>query len=145
MTYLGLHHMDNTPRHLPLSLLLLRLGIFIVMFVWTLDKFVNPEHSGKVFAGFYGLEGLGAAAFLVIGAAQMLVVLAFVAGFMRKLSYALILAMHTVSTVSAYQRYLDPFNHLLFFAAWPMLAAAVALYLLRDHDTLLSWDARSPA
>lgn len=30
---------------------------------------------------------------------------------------------------------LDPFSHLLFFAAWPMLATCIALYLLRDLDT----------
>jgi len=52
--------------------------------------------------------------------------------------------MHTVSTLSSYAQYLDPFNNLLFFAAWPMLAACVALFLLRGHDTLLSWDARRP-
>jgi hypothetical protein len=28
------------------------------------------------------------------------------------------------------------FDNLLFFAAWPMLAACFALYLLRDLDTL---------
>jgi hypothetical protein len=35
---------------------------------------------------------------------------------------------------------LDPFTdaNLLFFAAWPMLAACIALFLLREHDTLLS-------
>jgi putative oxidoreductase len=30
------------------------------------------------------------------------------------------------------------FDNLLFFAAWPMLAACIALYLLRDQDTLLT-------
>ena len=46
--------------------------------------------------------------------------------------------MHTVSTLSSWRQYLDPFDNLLFFAAWPMLAACIALYLLRDHDNLLS-------
>jgi hypothetical protein len=31
---------------------------------------------------------------------------------------------------------LAPFDNLLFFAAWPMLAACITLYLLRDLDTL---------
>ena len=27
-----------------------------------------------------------------------------------------------------------PFDHLLFFAAWPMWAACIALFVLREHD-----------
>ena len=38
--------------------------------------------------------------------------------------------------------YLEPFDHLLFFAAWPMLAACFALYLLRDDDTLCVFGGR---
>ena len=32
-------------RPLPLSLLLMRLGVLAVMLPWTLDKFVRPEHQ----------------------------------------------------------------------------------------------------
>ena len=39
------------------SLLLPRLGVFIVMFVRTLDKLANPEPSGRVFERFYGIGG----------------------------------------------------------------------------------------
>jgi len=63
------------------ALLPLRLGVFIVMLMWTLDKFVNPQHSAAVYENFYGLGGLSAAAFMFIGALQFVVVLAFVAGF----------------------------------------------------------------
>ncbi len=38
-------------------------------------------------------------------------------------------------------QYLDPFNNLLFFTAWTMLATCVALYLLRDFDPRWSVDA----
>lgn len=117
------------------SLLLLRLGVFIVMLFWTLDKFVQPEHAGRVFEGFYGIGGLGEAAFYLIGAVELVLVLAFVTGSWKRISYGLILIIHGISTLSSYQQYLDPFNNLLFFAAWPMLAACAALYLLRDLDT----------
>ena len=40
--------MGNEKR-LRISLLLLRLGVFVVMFVWTLDKFVAPDHAARVF------------------------------------------------------------------------------------------------
>jgi len=128
------------------ALLLLRLGVFIVMLMWTLDKFINPQHSGAVFENFYGLGGLSDTAFLVIGAVQLLIVLAFVSGFMKRYSYGLVLILHGISTLSSWQQYLDAFDNLLFFAAWPMLAACIALYMLRDLDT--RWtidDRRKPA
>ncbi len=129
-------------KRLGVSLLLLRIGVFTVMFMWTLDKFINPAHTGKIFANFYGLEGLEGNLVTLLACAQMIVVLAFLAGALKRFSYGLILAMHAVSTLSSWQQYLDPFQHLLFFAAWPMLAACIALYLLRDHDNLLSLDKR---
>ena len=35
------------------SLFSLRLGVFIVMIMWTFDKFVNPGHSARIFEHFY--------------------------------------------------------------------------------------------
>lgn len=126
--------MTQTER-ITLSLLLLRIGVFIVMLMWTLDKFVQPEHASRVFEGFYGIGGLGATAFYILGALEMILILAFVSGSWKRVSYGLVLVFHGISTLSSYAQYLDPFNNLLFFAAWPMLAACVALYLLRDLDT----------
>lgn len=125
--------MTDTAR-LHWSLLGLRLGVFLVMLMWTLDKFLHPEHSAKVFQGFYGLGGLGTEIFWVLGALELLLLAAFVTGSLKRWSYGLVLLLHGVSTFSSFGKYLDPFNNLLFFAAWPMLAACVALYLLRDQD-----------
>jgi len=116
------------------SLLSLRLGIFLVMFMWTMDKFVNPAHSARVLEAFYGITGSSNAILYVMGAIQLLLVLAFLAGIKKRITYGLILLLHTTSTVASYERYIDGFNNLLFFAAWPMLAACFALYLLRDQD-----------
>jgi uncharacterized membrane protein YkgB len=41
------------PSKIQLSLLLMRLSIFVVMLMWTIDKFINPHHSAKVFEKFY--------------------------------------------------------------------------------------------
>ncbi|TVP87437.1 MAG: hypothetical protein EA347_07645 [Thioalkalivibrio sp.] len=128
-------------KRLELSLLLLRLGVFIVMFFWTLNKFVAPDHASRVFEHFYHLEGLGAGALAAIGAIQLVVVLGFVAGLFRTWTYGLVLAMHAISTFSSWPQYLAAFDNLLFFAAWPMLAACVALFLLRESDNMLSLDA----
>lgn len=51
------------------------------------------------------------------------------------MSYGRVLILYSVSTLSSDGQYMDPFNNLLFFAAWPMLAACFALYSLRDLDT----------
>lgn len=132
--------MVTSVRHLALSLLLLRLGVGLVMAMWTIDKILNPYHAGAVFSNFYGFDAQGPAIMAAVGLAQSVVVVAFLIGAMRTLSYGAILAMHAVSTLAAWRQYLDAFENLLFFAAWPMLAACVALFLLRRHDTLLTLD-----
>ena len=125
----------------PLMLLLLRIGIFVVMFIWTIDKFVRPEHASKIFAGFYGIANLGNLPLYLIGAIELVILLAFLAGFQKRFSYGFVLLLHGISTLSSFKQYLNPFAgpNLLFFAAWPMLAACIALYVLRDLDTLWSW------
>lgn len=68
----------------------------------------------------------------------MILLLAFVAGVARRWTYGLVLVLHGVSTLSSFKQYLHPFTgpNLLFFAAWPMLAACFALYHLREDDVL---------
>jgi len=124
---------------LALSLLALRLGVAIVMLVWSVDKLLRPDHAAGVFAAFYAMPGLGESVFYVLGLAQLVLVLTFLAGVAQTVTYGAILLMHTVSTLSSYGQYLAPFEgaNILFFAAWPMLAACVALFLLRESDSLL--------
>jgi putative oxidoreductase len=128
----------NLPKRLRWALLGLRLSIFLVMLMWALDKFIRPEHSAGVFTHFYAVTGLGNATFLVLGASELVLLLAFVIGFARRFTYGVVLLLHAGSTLSSWQQYAHPYDgvNLLFFAAWPMLAACAALYLLRDADTL---------
>ncbi|MGH8284187.1 MAG: hypothetical protein ACRETT_00290 [Steroidobacteraceae bacterium] len=127
-------------RRLAGSLLALRLSVFLVMFMWTLDKFVNPEHATGVYEHFYGLRGLGGTLIRAIGVAETALLAAFVAGLWKRWTYGAVLLFHAVSTLSTFRQYLDPWEatNLLFFAAWPMLAACYALYVLRDDDVLLT-------
>ncbi len=118
---------------LEISLFLLRLGIFIVMMAWTLDKFIDPEHGIRVFERFYFLGGMSTAIMMGIGAIEILVILAFMLGLWKKYTYGIVMISHSVSTFSSWKQYTIDMN-LLFFAAWPMLAACVALFLLREHD-----------
>lgn len=129
-----------TTDRIPLALLCLRLGVFLVMLVWTIDKFLRPEHAAAVFANFYFIGGLGSLAIYIIGTVELVLLIGFVAGVKKRLTYGAVLLLHGISTLSSFKQYLAPFEgpNLLFFAAWPMLAACLALYLLRDLDTLCS-------
>ena len=76
----------------------------------------------------------------VIGAIEMFILLLFVAGYKKQYTYGAVLALHAVSTLASFKQYLAPFDgpNLLFFAAWPMLAACFALFNLRDQDKMWS-------
>ncbi len=126
---------NQTQRKMQWSLLFLRLSVFVVMLVWTLDKFVNPGHSMKIFEKFYGISGMSEMSAYLLGGLQLLLVFAFVMGIKKRFTYGVIFLLHGASTLSAFKQYFDAFNNLLFFAAWPMWAACFALYLLRNEDT----------
>lgn len=124
------------------ALLVMRLAVFLVILMWTLDKFVNPQHAAGVFENFYGLSGLGPTVFMVIGGLELLLLIGFVIGFWKRITYGLVFVIHAVSTLSTWKQYLNPYDgpNLLFFAAIPMLAACWALYSLRDLDTRFTID-----
>lgn len=112
------------------------------MAMWTIDKFVNPEHAAAVFKKFYMIDSLTSTLAYGVGALQAVVVIAFIAGAFRNVSYLIVLVLHSISTFSSYAKYIDPWTYpnLLFFAAIPMLSACFALWLLRNYDNLLSVD-----
>jgi putative oxidoreductase len=128
----------KTEKRLPLALLLLRLSVFMVMFVWTVDKFIEPQHASKVMAAFYSISGVGDVLVYLLGVIELAIILAFVLGFAKRWSYGLVLLLHATSTLASYQKYLNPLQppNLLFFAAIPMLAACFVLYYLREADEL---------
>ena len=134
---------NDLERRLQISLLLLRLSLGLVMMVWAFDKILNPGHGTAVFEGFYGLSGLGEPVITAIGVVQGMIVLAFLLGFARTWSYGAVLFMHAVTTLVSWSAYLQPLKNILFFAAWPMLAGLIALFLLRHEDRIASLGAQS--
>lgn len=120
-------------KRLEWALFLLRIGVFIVMFAWTLDKFIDPGHGVAVYKNFYMIGGLAESIMCFIGVVEMLIILAFLAGLWKTWTYGIILVLHGVSTFSSWAKYTIDIN-LLFFAAWPMLAACAALFMLRELD-----------
>ena len=135
----------NSEKRLEISLLLLRLGVFIVMFMWTIDKFVKPDHAIGIFKKYYFL-GWSTEIMYAVGIVELVVILGFLAGYMKRWTYGLVLLFHAGSTFMAFPRYLfDPWKSLTLFAAWPMFAACITLYLLRDQDTLFALEKRKRA
>jgi hypothetical protein len=134
--------MEKPPK-LELSLLIMRLATAAFLLVWAIDKIVNQGHAQNVFKTFY-LSTPSPQVLAALGVVQTLIVLAFAAGFARLWTYGAVLLMHLVSTASTYARLINPWGpgaQLLFWAAIPVLAAMIALFLLRDQDRLLSIDA----
>lgn len=120
-----------------LVLLLTRISIFIAMIIWVIDKFAQPDHTAAVFETFYGISGIGTSVSYLLGAAQLAIMIGFILGFQKTITYGLVLLMHTASTLVSFPKYIAPFEsaNILFYASWPMLAACFALYYLRDLDT----------
>ncbi len=125
--------MENRIR---ISLLSLRLGVFVVMLVWTLDKIFRPGHAGMIFRDYYYLPDPGSGLLTAIGVAEIVILLLFLLGIRKTMSYGLVLLFHTVSTITPVYQYAS--GQLLFYAALPMWAACFTLFLLRDTDTLFT-------
>lgn len=129
-------------RQLEISLLIIRLATAVFLAVWAFDKVLGPDAALATFTKFYAPLS-GQTLIRGLGVAQLVVVALFAAGAFRTFSYGVVLAMHLVSTVASYPMYLDPWArpNILFWAALPVLAAMLALFILRNRDDLLSFDA----
>ena len=122
-----------------LAVLRVSLGVFLLL--WGVEKFVIPDVTVQIWGGFYGV-GLAAALVPLVGALESALALAITVGLWRRATYGLGLLLHAVSVAATWRQLLDPWglrsggspNH-LFLAGVPVLAAFVALYLLRDRDT----------
>ncbi|MBI4537042.1 MAG: hypothetical protein HY712_03690 [candidate division NC10 bacterium] len=126
----------QTDRRISLVLFLNRLSVFLVMLLWTLDKFLNPTHAARVMEQFYFLSGVSQTLLSMVGVTELVILVGFLIGYQKRITYGAVLLFHLVSTLSTAKFFLAPFSNLLYFAGWPMLAACVALYSLRDLDTI---------
>jgi len=131
----------DTDKRLAISLFIIRITVFLVMLMWTLRKYFDPVHAGKLFAKYYSIPGLNEVMIYGIVALQMLLIIVFLLGIAKFWTYGLVMLLHAGSTLAPMAAYFAPYegHHLLFFAAWPMLAACVALFLLRDNDKILTF------
>jgi len=136
----------TSARNTQLALFSLRLSLFILMIVWAYLKITAPasyagdgaEHAG-IFAGFYGVS-VGQGLVLVIGVAQIVFLLAYVAGLFKTITVGGVLLMNAASLLVSMPKILNPFEqpNLLFLASVPILGASLAHFLMRKDDTFLS-------
>lgn len=127
-------------KKLSYLLFLLRASIFIVMLVWTIDKFARPAHASAVYEIFYSLPSFESTVSYIIGGVELVIILGFLLGAMKTWTYGAVLLFHSISTLSSYNEYLAPYTppNILFFAAIPMLAACITLFALREYDNFLT-------
>ncbi len=127
----------------PFFVLRLSIGIFLLQ--WTIEKFVRPDHTSDIFKWMYNFQ-LDPSWSPFLGAIELLIVLAFIAGFQKRISYAIVFAMHLISVASTWNIMLHPYTspvpgRNLYMTAVPVLVAMAMLYRLRDLDSLWSVDA----
>ena len=120
------------------TLFWLRISVALVLIMWTIDKIINVEHAARVYEHFYKIPGLADGSLMImIGVAELILIALFLIGRFKNITYLIVLIIHGVSTLSTYAKFMTPFggSNLLFFTAWPMLAACWMLYVFREQDT----------
>lgn len=130
-----------TPK-LTIPLFLTRLSIFYFMLPWQVSRFLNPEVTAGIAAKHYKISGIPDVAATLIAVFMMVLIIAFVCGFKKRISYGLVFLMHGLGTLMTVPRLIPWTENFaqLFLAAIPTVAAMYLLYLLRDQDTLLTVD-----
>jgi len=125
---------------LRLPLFLTRLSIFYFLLPWQVMRFTKPDAVSGIAKKYYHVNGLGDTVGLIIGVLWMALLIAFLVGLKKKISYALVFVLHAGAVLIALPSYIwgtDAYNQ-LFIASIPAAAAMGLLWLLRDEDTLLS-------
>lgn len=125
-------------NRIPLALLMLRLSIFLVMLMWTLDKFLYPEHMRQVFEQFSYVGDVGLTTSYLFTGLALALITSFLFGFWKTFTYGLVFVLYAVSVLLSYRQFFSPFENanLVSFQAWPLLVACFALYYLRELDTM---------
>ena len=123
------------------ALFILRIALAVFLLLFGIDKLVATETTISVFAHYYGLS-ISTSVIYSAGVLEIMLSFAMLAGLWKTVTYGLGLSLHVISTLVTYEQLQFPFgeNH-LFIASIPVLGAFIALFLLRQQDTLLSLDA----
>lgn len=126
-------------KNLKLGLFILRITTGIFFLAWAIEKLFNPGHAVAISKKFYGLE-ISPEITLAIGVAQIAITILFMLGLYKKWTTGFLLAIHTVAVASTWQKLIFAYTAkgLLFWAAVPVLAGLLLLFLARSDDTMCS-------
>ena len=126
-------------KNLKLGLFVLRITTGMFFLAWAIEKLFNPGHGVAISKKFYGLE-ISPEITLAIGVAQIAIILLFMLGMYKKWTTGFLLAIHTVSVASTWQKLIFAYSAkgLLFWAAVPVWAGLLLLFLVRNQDTMCS-------
>ena len=109
------------------------------MLPWQIMRFTKPDSIGRISDKYYkfAMPEIGST---ITGVLMIALLVAFVIGFKKKISYLLVLILHGIGTLMTIPHLIpgiEGYNQ-LFLAAIPTVMAMLLLYCLRNEDTLLS-------
>lgn len=137
--------MTQTKR-IEIALLIIRITAAIFLGLWATLKFHHPEWQRNIFEGAYNISFFTVTDNLsyFLGTVQIIIVLAFVSGFMRTWTYGLMMLMSAAGVIGSLGSYMVYYNYPknLMLTSIPTLGALIALFLLRDLDNLFSLSAK---
>ena len=125
--------------NLKLPLFLTRLSVFYFMLPWQLMRFTKPDAVVGIAKKHYNFT-MPDSLPMITGVIMMAILIAFLLGVKKRISYGLVLVLHAVGTLMTLPKLiigLESF-YILFLAAIPTIFAILLLYILRDEDTMLS-------
>lgn len=125
--------------NLKLPLFLTRLSIFYFLLPWQLMRFTKPDAIVGIAKKHYKFDMPGGLT-TITGVVMMALLIAFLLGVKKRITYGLVLVLHALGTLMTLPRLIvgvGEFN-ILFLAAIPTLFAMLLLYILRDEDTMFS-------
>lgn len=127
--------MTHDPK-ISLSLLIMRLSIAAFFGAWTSLKFTRPEWFENVFQNFYGLSFVSGQMAAIVGGLQLLLLLVFVLGVKRTISYGIMALMQAAGVLASIPNLMNltQYPNNLMWAAVPALGCVVGLFLLRNYD-----------
>lgn len=144
----------HLPRRLSLALLIIRLSVGAFLLVWASLKFLRPEWMVNVFQNTYKLGWVTQDHAFIVGSLQMLVVIVFIFGLWRTVTYAFVTLMHSAGVIGTllggnllfkgglinalssgtFEIGYINFPANLLWTSVATLGALVALFILRHHD-----------
>lgn len=137
--------MEHTKR-IQAGLLIIRVTAAIFLGLWATLKFHHPEWQRNIFEGAYNIGFLTITDNLsyFLGTVQIIIILAFVSGFKRNWTYAIVALMSAAGVLGSLGSLMTYYNYPknLMLTSIPTLGALIALYIMRDLDNLFSLSAR---